>query len=394
MFHVELCCRRLPSPLDSIRAELHDIDARGLRRHLRPVDGAQSAEITLAGRTVLNFSSNNYLGLADSPLLRDAANRAMAEHGFGAGASRLIVGNLSPHRALETRIAQWKSTESALLFNSGYHANVGVVSALAGLEDVIFSDALNHASLIDGCRLSRAKTIVFPHRDLDALEAALVREPGRRRLILSDTVFSMDGDRADVPALVALARKHQALLIVDEAHEIGVRADDVPVDLRIGTLGKALGSFGAYAAGARPLIDLLIHRARSFVFTTALPAPVVAASHAAIDWLATADGRARCAQLAENCRYFHDRRPAAISHGVAPGAPSHIVPILVRDGDPRRAVAACEALLERGIYAQAIRPPTVPAGTSRLRFSIMATHSRAQLDRALDALADLQDHFA
>jgi 8-amino-7-oxononanoate synthase len=201
MFHVELCCRRLPSPLDSIQAELNEIDARGLRRQLRPVLGAQAAEIALATGTVINFSSNNYLGLADSELLRNAASRAMAEYGFGAGASRLIVGNLTPHRALEARIAEWKSTEAALLFNSGYHANVGVVSALAGPEDVIFSDALNHASLIDGCRLSRARTIVFPHRDLAALEAALVREPGRRRIILSDTIFSMDGDRADVPAL-------------------------------------------------------------------------------------------------------------------------------------------------------------------------------------------------
>lgn len=384
---MELCCRGLSSPLDSIQAELNEIDARGLRRQLRPVDGAQSAEILLGGKSVLNFSSNNYLGLADSQLLRDAANRAMDRHGFGAGASRLIVGNLSPHRALEARIAEWKSTEAALLFNSGYHANVGVVSALAGAEDVVFSDALNHASLIDGCRLSRARTIVFAHRDLAALEAALTREHGRRRLILSDTIFSMDGDRANVPALAEIARRHQALLIVDEAHEIGVRAGDEPVDLRIGTLGKALGSFGAYAAGARPLIDLLMHRARSFVFTTALPSPVVAASHAAIAWLATSDGRERCAQLVENCRYFHERRGFS-------GAPSHIVPIHVREGDPRRAVAACEALLERGIYAQAIRPPTVPAGTSRLRFSIMATHTRAQLDRALAALAELRDYFA
>jgi 8-amino-7-oxononanoate synthase len=386
MFHVELCCRGLASPLDSIHAELNEIAARGLRRRLRSVEGAQSAEIVLGGRLVLNFSSNNYLGLADSPVLVEAAARAMAEHGFGAGASRLIVGNLAPHRALEARIAEWKATEAALLFNSGYHANVGVVSALAGPEDVIFSDALNHASLIDGCRLSRARTIVFPHRDLAALASALDRERGRRRLIISDTLFSMDGDRADVRGLADLARRHEALLLVDEAHEVGVPAQDIPVDLRIGTLGKALGSFGAYAAGARPLIDLLMHKARSFVFTTALPAPVVAASQAAIDWLETPEGRERCVQLAENCRYFHTRRALA-------GPPSHIVPIMVRDGDPRRAVDACEALLERGIFAQAIRPPTVPAGTSRLRFSIMATHSRSDLDRALDALDELRDRF-
>lgn len=354
---------------------------------MRAIEGAQAAELIVDGRRVVNFSANNYLGLADSPLLRDAAVRAMQEHGFGAGASRLIVGNLSPHRALEARIARWKRTESALLFNSGYHANVGVLSALAGPEDVVFSDALNHASIIDGCRLSRARTVVYPHLDLAALRASLAREPGRRPLIVSDSLFSMDGDRAPVADLAAIAREHGALLMIDEAHATGIEEDDTPVDLRIGTLGKALGGFGAYVAASAPLVDLLAQRARSFVFTTALPVPVVAAAHAAIDWLATDDGRARVAALADNVRYFHARRGLA-------GVPSHIVPLLVRDGDPRRAMAACEALLERGVFAQGIRPPTVPAGTSRLRFALMATHTRAQLDRALAALDELRDHFA
>ncbi len=371
----------------NIAADLAAIDAAGLRRRMRPIDGAQAAELIVDGRRVINFSANNYLGLADSPLLRDAAIRAMHEHGFGAGASRLIVGNLSPHRALEARIATWKRTESALLFNSGYHANVGVISALAGPDDVVFSDALNHASIIDGCRLSRARTVVYPHVDLDALRAALAREPARRKLIVSDSIFSMDGDRAPVTELAAIAREHCALLMIDEAHATGIVDDDTPVDLRIGTLGKALGGFGAYVAATAPIVDLLAQRARSFVFTTALPVPVVAAAHAAIDWLATDDGRARVAALAENCRYFHTRRRLA-------GAPSHIVPLLVREGDPRRAMAACEALLERGIFAQGIRPPTVPPGTSRLRFALMATHTRAQLDQALAALDELRDHFA
>lgn len=374
---------RVPFPDD----ELHALEAAGLRRRLRAIDGAQAAELTVDGRRVLNFCSNNYLGLADAPLLRDAAVRAMAEHGFGAGASRLIVGNLAPHRALEARIAHWKRTESALLFNSGYHANVGVLSALAGPDDVIFSDALNHASIIDGCRLSRARIVVYPHLDTDALRAALRRERGRRRLIVSDAIFSMDGDRAPVAELAALAREHDALLAIDEAHAAGVVDDDTPVDLRIGTLGKALGCFGAYVAAAAPVVDLLAQRARSFVFTTALPVPVVAAAHAAIEWLASAEGRARVAALAEHSRYFHRARGAT-------GAPSHIVPIHVRHGDPRRAMAACEALLERGIFAQAIRPPTVPAGGSRLRFALMATHTRAQIDRALAALDELRDHFA
>ncbi len=371
----------------NIQAELAGIDAAGLRRRMREIDGAQAAELLVDGRSVVNFCSNNYLGLADSPVLRDAAARAMAEHGFGAGASRLIVGNLSPHRALEARIARWKRTESALLFNSGYQANVGVISALVGPDDTVFSDALNHASIIDGCRLSRARVVVYPHGDIAALAELLRRERRGRALIVSDFVFSMDGHRADVPALARLAREHDALLAIDEAHSAGIVDDDTPVDLRVGTLGKALGCFGAYVAASRDLVDLLSQRARSFVFTTALPVPVVAAAHAAIDWLATDAGRARVAALADNCRYFHDRRRNT-------GVPSHIVPLLVRDGDPRRAMAACEALLERGIFAQGIRPPTVPPGTSRLRFALMATHTRAQLDRALEALDALTDHFA
>ncbi|HWE31470.1 MAG TPA: 8-amino-7-oxononanoate synthase [Polyangia bacterium] len=371
----------------NVAEDLAAIERNGLQRRMRTIDGAQSAELVVDGRRVANFSSNNYLGLADSPLLRDAAIRAMHEHGFGAGASRLIVGNLSPHRALEARIARWKRTEAALLFNSGYHANLGVISALLGADDLVFSDELNHASIIDGCRLSRAHVVVYPHRDLDALRRALADYVGRRRLVISDSIFSMDGDRADVAALAAIAREHGAMLAIDEAHGAGIIDDNTPVDLRIGTLGKALGSFGAYVAASAPLIDLLAQRARSFVFTTALPVPVVAAAHAAIDWLATDDGRARLEALAENCRYFHARRQQS-------GAPSHIVPLLVRDGDPRRAMAACEALLERGIFVQGIRPPTVPAGSSRLRFALMATHTRAQLDHALAALDDLRDHFA
>lgn len=372
--------------LDSIRAELDDIAARGLRRSLREVAGAQSAEITLNGRPVLNFSSNNYLGVADAPLLRDAADRAMADFGFGAGAARLIVGNLSPHRDLERAICRWKRTEAALLFNSGYHANVGAVSALVGPEDAVFSDALNHASLIDGCRLSRAKTVVFPHKDLAALERALAATNARRKLIVSDSIFSMDGDRADSAALAHLASQHDALLLLDEAHEISAHPANAAADLRIGTLGKALGTFGAYAAGPQPIIDLLLHRARSFVFTTALPVPVVAAARAAIEWLDSDEGRTRQTQLTANVKYLHEQLGL-------PGEPSHIVPLWVRDGDPRRAVEVCEALLERGIFAQAIRPPTVPAGSSRLRFSLMATHRRDQLDRAIAALRTQRDQL-
>lgn len=383
---MELPCRRLSDPLHTIREELGALTEAGLQRRLRVVDGPQAAEIILDGRPLLNFSSNNYLGLADSPLLREAATRAMAESGFGSGASRLIVGNLAPHRRLEETIARWKRSEAALLFNSGYQANVGLLSALLGPEDVVFSDALNHASIIDGCRLSRARVCVYPHRDLDALQRLLRTQRGRRRLIISDGLFSMDGDRAPVAELVALARTHDALCAIDEAHATGIEDDFTPVDLRIGTLGKALGCFGAFIAGPAPIIELVLQRARSFIFTTALPVPVVAAAQAAIDWLQTAEGQRRRAQLSENCRYFHRRRPRSES-------PTHIIPIPVRGGDPHAAMAACTALLERGLYVQGIRPPTVPPGTSRLRLSLMATHTRDQLDRVLTALEELRDPF-
>jgi 8-amino-7-oxononanoate synthase len=388
----------LPDRLDNVRAELAAIDAAGLRRRMRPVDGPQRAEVLVDGRRAANFSSNNYLGLADDPLLTRAATAAMSDAGFGSGASRLIVGNLAAHRALEARLAAWKRSESALLFNSGYQANVGLVSALAGPEDVVFSDELNHASLIDGCRLSRARVVVYRHADAADLARLLGEHRGRRRLIVTDSVFSMDGDRAPLADLVALAQSNDALLAVDEAHAVGVLGDrgaglaeGHAVDLQMGTLGKALGGFGAYVAASAPLVELLTNRARSFVFTTALPVPVAAAALAAIDWVGGDEGAARRARLAENARRFH---AGLRERGFAvPPEPSYIVPLRVRDGDPRRAMEAADALLARGVYAQGIRPPTVPPGTARVRFALMATHTDAQLGLALDALAALRPLF-
>jgi len=389
----------MPDPLCSILAELAAITDAGLRRRMRQVDGPQRAEVVVDGRNAINFSSNNYLGLAADPLLIEAARANLAESGFGAGGSRLIVGNLPAHRALEARLANWKSTEAALLFNSGYQANIGLVSTLAGPEDVVFSDALNHASLIDGCRLSRARTEVFGHRDTADLVARL-RASGhaRRRIILTDSVFSMDGDRAPLSTLVEIARAHDALLVVDEAHAIGVLgeggvglASAAGVPIQMGTLGKALGGFGAYVAGPRPIIDLLINRARSFVFTTALPTSVVAAAHAAIDWLTTDEGTRRRGRLAEVALRFHGGLRAL---GLpVPEEPSHIVPLRVKGGDPLETMSLSDALLERGVFVQGIRPPTVPPGTSRLRFALMATHSDAQVDHALAALAALRTHL-
>jgi 8-amino-7-oxononanoate synthase len=387
-------------PLETVLAELRAIDDAGLRSRMRAVDGAQRNEIVVDGRTAANFSSNNYLGLADHPVLARAAAAAMHEAGFGAGASRLIVGNLQPHRALEARIAGWKGAEAALLFNSGYQANVGLVSALAGPDDTVFSDALNHASLIDGCRLSRARVVVYQHADAADLEQKLRAEPPRRRLlIITDSVFSMDGDHAPLAEIAQLKRTYGALLAVDEAHAVGVHGPHgvglcagLDVDLQMGTLGKALGGFGAYVAARRPLVDLLANRARSFVFTTALPVPVVAAAHAAIDWLNGPEGQARRLRLTEVQARFH---AGLRSLGLATDSlPGHIVPLRVREGDPRRVMEASEALLARGVFVQGIRPPTVPAGTARLRFALMATHTDAQIDLALAALADLRPQLA
>ena len=380
-------------PMRSITEELTALADRGLARRARPVDGAQGAVITVDGRAAINFSSNNYLGLADHPDLIEVAARAMHTQGFGAGASRLIVGNLSAHRQLEARIARWKRTEAALLFNSGYQANVGAVSALAGPEDAIYSDALNHASLIDGARLSRATVHVYPHVDLEALAARLAEGASfRRRLIITDSVFSMDGDAAPLVELVRLARRYSALLFVDEAHATGVLgpqgaglALDLGVDLQMGTLGKALGGFGAFIAASRPLVDYLTQRARSFVYSTALPVPVAAFAHAAIELAASSEGDRRRDQLNHLGRQLHQGFRLL---GVRTASrPAHVLPLVI--GDPTHTMTLSEALLDRGVFAQGIRPPTVPEGSSRLRFALQATHTDSHVAAALSALGDL-----
>jgi 8-amino-7-oxononanoate synthase len=384
----------------SFEADLEDqlaaIDAAGLRRRLRDVDGAQGARLLLDNRSVLNFSSNNYLGLANHPALSAAVRAATAEFGVGSGASRLIAGNLHAHRRLETALASFHERPSALLFNSGYQANIGVLQAIAGPDDVIFSDALNHASLIDGCRLSRARVIIYRHTDLGDLATKLASSPpSRRRLVVTDTIFSMDGDVAPLPDLRRLCDHHDAVLIIDEAHATGALGprgrgiaalQDVTPDVHLATLSKGFGVFGAYATGSRALVEILLHRARSFVFTTALPPAVAAAADAALRIIQSEEGdrlrtelAARCAQLAAGLRSL---RLLAPSSGSTP-----IFPILV--GDPGAAMSTTEALLAAGIYVQAVRPPTVPAGTARLRFTVMATHTPADIDRALDALSSL-----
>jgi glycine C-acetyltransferase/8-amino-7-oxononanoate synthase len=373
--------------MTDVAERLEELRDRGLHRRLRLISGPQGPRVTLDGHPVLLLCSNNYLGLADHPRVRGAAAEAAMRWGAGAGASRLISGNMQPHRHLEERLAEFKGQESALLFGSGYLANTGTIAALAGQGEVVFSDELNHASIIDGCRLSRAETFVYRHGDVEHLARGLRESGERASLIVTDGVFSMDGDLAPLPELAELARRHRCRLMVDEAHATGalgpggrgsVAAAGLgdEVDVVMGTLGKALGSYGAYVCASRELTEYLVNAARPFVFSTALPPPVVAASLAALELLESHPHKVE--RLAANAATL---RAALAAEGLAVGtSATQIVPVPV--GDASRTMELCERVLERGVFAQGIRPPTVPEGSSRLRFTVMATHRAGELERA------------
>ena len=380
----------------AIQKELQDLKNSSLYRTLKSVAGDQGPILTVDGREVLNFSSNNYLGIANHPDLAAAAKQAIDRYGCGSGASRLISGNMTLHEELECKLAEFKGTDAALVFNSGFQANTGILSTLAGEDDVIFSDALNHASIIDGCRLSRAKAVVYAHCDLGELEAALKSAVGyRRKLIVTESIFSMDGDEAPLAAIVELGQEYGAMVMVDEAHATGLYgatgagvvaklglSDRVLVQM--GTLGKALGGFGAYVAGSSALRELLINRCRSFIFTTSLPPAVMAMAIAAIDLVKREPQRREA--LWRNCRHLTEGLHAL---GFQIGASSSpILPLII--GDAGKCMKFSEVLLERGVFAQGIRPPTVPPGTSRLRITLMATHRREHLDRALRVFEEVR----
>jgi 8-amino-7-oxononanoate synthase len=382
---------------DFIEKELQTLKNLSLYRRLRSVDGEQGPTLSVDGREVINFSSNNYLGLANHPALREAAKIAIDRYGCGSGASRLISGNMTLHEELEAKLADLKRTEAALVFNSGFQANVGIISTLIGHGDAVFSDALNHASIIDGCRLSRAKTYVYGHADLQQLEDFLKRASAcRRKLIVTETLFSMDGDEAPLKEMVDLAEKYNAMLMADEAHATGVYGPDGAgivaklglgdrVLVQMGTLGKALGAFGAYVAGGVGLHELIINRCRSFVFTTSLPPAVMAMGIAALDVVKKEPER-RLA-LSNNCARLNAGLEA-LGYSIGKGR-SQIIPLMVGDAD--ECMRLSEQLLRRGIFAQGIRPPTVPAGTSRLRITVMATHQSEQLDSTLNVFKQLKE---
>jgi glycine C-acetyltransferase len=369
---------------------LEDIKAHDLYRQLRIIHGPQSARVQVDGQEVVLLSSNNYLGLAEHPALREAAIQALERYGCGAGASRSISGTMEQHRELEERIARFKGCEEALLFSSGYMANIGLLNTVVEEGDLIVSDEFNHASIVDGCRLSRAEVWVYLHRDMDHLEDLLKRSAHRRRLIVTDGVFSMEGDIAPLPNIRALADRYGALLMVDDAHATGVLGEggrgtaeycDLMgrIDIQMGTLGKALGGFGAYIAGSRDLINYFINRCRTFLYTTALPPAIAAMAMAALEIVEREPQRRT--RLWENTAYF---KGGLEKRGFNTGmSETPICPILI--GDNVLTMEADRRLMARGVFVQGIRPPTVPPQGSRLRAAVMATHTEKDLTSALDA---------
>lgn len=385
--------------LSWIDRELAALEAKGLRRTLEPLGGPQGPVVEIGGRRLVNLCSNDYLGLAADPRLVEAAASAARREGAGAGAARLVAGDLPVHGVLERRLAELKKTEAALLFSSGYHANAGVLAALADREDAIFSDRLNHASIVDGCRLSLARTLRYPHCDLAALERLLAETKARRKLVVTDAVFGMDGDAAPLARIAELCERHAAMLYVDEAHATGIlgptgagwaEAEGVAdrVDALMGTLGKALGSFGAFVAGSARLAEWLTSRARTFVFTTALPPSACGAALAALDVVAAEpERRERLHALAQRMKAGLAELGFDMARVVAP-----IFPVVL--GDEAVALEASRRLRARGYFARAIRPPTVPAGTSRLRVSLTAGHTGEQVDGFLSALREVLGELA
>jgi 8-amino-7-oxononanoate synthase len=381
--------------LETLARELQSLEAQDLRRHLREVqDVLPGGRIRVGGRVLLNLSSNDYLGFSQDPRLIAASREAAARWGVGAGASRLVVGHLALHEEVEAEIAAFKKTEAAVVFSTGYMANLGVISALAGPGDTVFCDKLNHASIYDGIKLSGAKLARYAHRDLNRLEALLHQAGPGKKLMVTDSIFSVDGDLAPLSGLVELKERYGALLMVDEAHATGVLGPTGAglaealglaqrIEVHMGTFSKALGSLGGYVAGDRRLIDYLHNRARSFIYSTAMPPPVLGAIGAALSLVAQEPER-REYLLSESATFRRELTQAGFD---ILGSETQIIPALMGENAPTLAFAA--RLRERGLMAVALRPPTVPPGRSRVRFSLSAAHSREDLAAAREAIFEV-----
>ena len=377
-------------PLGYLAEVLNSLREQGLYRRLRVLDGEQAAQTSVDHRSVVNLSSNNYLGLTTHPKLREKAIEATRRFGVGSGSVRTIAGTMDIHMALERKLAEFKRTEAAVVFQSGFTANAGTVSSILGRDDVIVSDELNHASIIDGARLSRATIKVFPHRDAAAARAIVEGLPrGRRTLIITDGVFSMDGDLGALPALCDLADEMGCIMMVDDAHASGVFGKNGRgtvdhfglhgrVDVQVGTLSKAIGALGGYVAGSQALIDFLHHRARPFLFSTSHPPSVAATCLAAIEVLETEPGLID--RLWENTRFFKNGLKE-LGFDIGPSE-SPITPVIV--GDAALAMTLSDRLFDEGVFAQGIGFPTVARGRARVRTIVTATHTRDQLVFALD----------
>ena len=382
-----------PRPLAFVAGELEELRARGLWRWPRLLESPQEAVARYDGREVINLCSNNYLGLATHPALKAAAVEAISTYGVGSGAVRTIAGNMAIHQQLEAELAAFKHTESTLLFQSGFTANAGAVAALLGPDDVVVSDELNHASIIDGCRLSGAQKKIFPHKDVAAARRMLAEARGARRLLLiSDGVFSMDGDMAPLPELVDAAEAHGAIMMVDDAHASGVVGRDGRgtvdhfglhgrVHIQVGTLSKAFAGLGGYVAGTRTLVELLMHRARPLLFSTSYPPSVAASALAAVRLVQRHPEL--IARLWDNTRRFKDGlRRLGFDTGMSE---TPITPVIV--GDEVRAMQLSDRLFEEGVFALGIAFPTVPRGRARVRTIVTAAHTPEHLDQALEVFA-------
>ena len=381
---------------DQLGGELDKTRADGLYRTLRTVASAQGPHIRIEGREFLNFSSNDYLGLANDPVLKQAVTDAIREYGVGSGSSRLVCGNQQPYEELERKLATFKAKEAAIVFGSGYAANVGTITALVGDGDVVILDKLDHASIIDGARQSGATIRVYPHKNLKKLEDILKQSGSfRRKLIVTETVFSMDGDLAPLAEIAVLKDKYGAWLMIDEAHATGLYAPnrrglaeaagvEDSIDVTLGTLSKALGCAGGFVVGSQTLIDFLRNRARSLIYSTALPPSVCAVAAAAVDFVMSEDGHRRRDQLWRNVSELKNGLSAL---GIQNESRSPIIPIII--GDEDAAVETSRQLYQRGVFVPAIRFPTVPKGKARLRVTVSATHTQQDIASFLREFRDL-----